>query len=210
MRGHAPPCRLLGRSACKLRLPSIHRTAERDCLKSPFRLQTKALRVNNGRGVAPERTPPISSYKTLRASLPDGQSYPDRTGTGRAFSSHKRDKTSTRTKQRRCATRPYAPSPLPDTVSAYITERSLLPFSPPPRRKGEVFVSGLLSGSHPEGRRKGLRRSGRCAHQHVGPLVAEQVEGGREVRCLVCGTVGPARKTSEEARRALQDITASR
>jgi hypothetical protein len=111
MRGHAPPCRLLGRSAFKLRLPSIHRTAERDCLKSPFRLQTKALRVNNGRGVAPERTPPISSYKTLRASLPDGQSYPDRTGTGRAFSSHKRDKTSTRTKQRRCATRPLRPFP---------------------------------------------------------------------------------------------------
>src|ERR671921_2803732 len=46
MRSHAPTCRLLGRSAFQLRLPSIHRTAERDCLKSSYRLRTKALRVN--------------------------------------------------------------------------------------------------------------------------------------------------------------------
>ena len=29
MRGHAPPGRLLGRSAFQLRLPSIHRTADK-------------------------------------------------------------------------------------------------------------------------------------------------------------------------------------
>ncbi len=46
MHGHAPPCHLLGRSAFQLLLPSIHRTAERDCLKSSYRLRTKALRVN--------------------------------------------------------------------------------------------------------------------------------------------------------------------
>ena len=29
MRGHAPPCRLLGQPAFQLRLPSIHRTADK-------------------------------------------------------------------------------------------------------------------------------------------------------------------------------------
>jgi hypothetical protein len=46
MHAHAPPCRLLSRPAFQLCLPSIHRTAGRDCLQSPYRLQTKALRVN--------------------------------------------------------------------------------------------------------------------------------------------------------------------
>jgi hypothetical protein len=55
-----------------------------------------------------------------------------------------------------------------------------------------------------------LGRVRRCEHWHSGPLVADQVEGGRVVGCLMCGTVGPVRKTSEEARRALQPISASR
>jgi hypothetical protein len=64
-------------------------------------------------------------------------------------------------------------------------------------------------------RPKGLQaerasRVRRCEHWHSGPLVADQVEGGRVVSCLVCGTVGPVRKTSEEARRALQLTSASR
>jgi hypothetical protein len=49
-------------------------------------------------------------------------------------------------------------------------------------------------------------RTGRCKHRS--PVLAEQVEGGVVCRCLVCTSVGPVRKTSEEARRALQGIGA--
>lgn len=41
----------------------------------------------------------------------------------------------------------------------------------------------------------------RCGH--VAPMVIERVEGGYAARCLRCGTMGPARGTSGEARRAL-------
>jgi uncharacterized Zn finger protein len=71
-------------------------------------------------------------------------------------------------------------------------------------------VSGF-GGSRHEVTRKRLRSAGRCEHKHLGPLVADQVEGGSVVvRCLACGTVGPERNTSEEALRALEDITAGR
>ena len=41
----------------------------------------------------------------------------------------------------------------------------------------------------------------RCGH--VAPMVIERVEGGYAARCLRCGTTGPARETSGEARQAL-------
>jgi hypothetical protein len=44
----------------------------------------------------------------------------------------------------------------------------------------------------------------RCGH--VAPMVIERVEGGYAARCLRCGTTGPARETSGEARRALLEL----
>ncbi len=41
----------------------------------------------------------------------------------------------------------------------------------------------------------------RCGH--VAPMVIERAKGGYVARCLRCGTVGPVRETSTEARRAL-------
>ena len=41
----------------------------------------------------------------------------------------------------------------------------------------------------------------RCGH--VAPMVIDRTEGGYAARCLRCGTVGPVRATSTEARRAL-------
>ena len=41
----------------------------------------------------------------------------------------------------------------------------------------------------------------RCGH--VAPMVIEQAADGYSARCLRCGTTGPARETSGEARRAL-------
>jgi hypothetical protein len=41
---------------------------------------------------------------------------------------------------------------------------------------------------------------------HVAPMVIEQVEGGYMARCLRCGTTGPTRETSGEARRALLEL----
>ena len=41
----------------------------------------------------------------------------------------------------------------------------------------------------------------RCAHN--GFLLVESVDGGCAVRCVLCGTVGPVRKTAETARKAL-------
>jgi hypothetical protein len=40
-----------------------------------------------------------------------------------------------------------------------------------------------------------------CAHN--GFLLVEPVDGGCAVRCVLCGTVGPARNTAEAARKAL-------
>jgi hypothetical protein len=41
----------------------------------------------------------------------------------------------------------------------------------------------------------------RCGH--VAPMVIEREEGGYAARCLRCGTTGPTRDTSGDARRAL-------
>jgi hypothetical protein len=41
----------------------------------------------------------------------------------------------------------------------------------------------------------------RCGH--VAPMVIERAADGYSARCLRCGTTGPARETSGEARRAL-------
>ncbi len=64
-------------------------------------------------------------------------------------------------------------------------------------------MSGFCEKPRVEGPRRRLR-TGSCEHRTVG--LAEQVEGGVVGRCLVCDTVGPVRKTPEEARRALQGI----
>ena len=45
--------------------------------------------------------------------------------------------------------------------------------------------------------------AGRCAH--VGPVVVEPTPGGRVARCLVCGSSGPVRPTSDKALGALRD-----
>ena len=42
---------------------------------------------------------------------------------------------------------------------------------------------------------------GRCGH--VAPMAMERADGGWAARCLRCGTVGPTRTNSGEARRAL-------
>ena len=44
----------------------------------------------------------------------------------------------------------------------------------------------------------------RCGH--VAPMIIERVEGGYAARCLRCGTVGPVRPTSGEARGALLEL----
>jgi hypothetical protein len=44
----------------------------------------------------------------------------------------------------------------------------------------------------------------RCGH--VAPMVVERAEGGYAARCLRCGTTGPARGTSGDARRALLEL----
>jgi hypothetical protein len=44
----------------------------------------------------------------------------------------------------------------------------------------------------------------RCGH--VAPMVIERVEGAYAARCLRCGTTGPARRTSAEARQALMEL----
>jgi hypothetical protein len=45
---------------------------------------------------------------------------------------------------------------------------------------------------------------GRCGH--VAPMVIDWAEGGYAARCLRCGTVGPVRESSAEARRALLEL----
>ena len=44
----------------------------------------------------------------------------------------------------------------------------------------------------------------RCGH--VAPMVIERMEGGYTARCLRCGTTGPERASSGEARRALLEL----
>jgi hypothetical protein len=44
----------------------------------------------------------------------------------------------------------------------------------------------------------------RCGH--VAPMVIEPADGGYAARCLRCGTTGPARGTSREARQALLEL----
>jgi hypothetical protein len=44
----------------------------------------------------------------------------------------------------------------------------------------------------------------RCGH--VAPMVIDRTEDGYAARCLRCGTVGPVRATSGEARRALLEL----
>ena len=44
----------------------------------------------------------------------------------------------------------------------------------------------------------------RCGH--MAPMVIDRVEGGYAARCLRCGTVGPVRETTAEARRALLEL----
>jgi hypothetical protein len=46
--------------------------------------------------------------------------------------------------------------------------------------------------------------SERCGH--VAPMVIDRVEGGYAARCLRCGTIGPVRENSAEARRALLEL----
>ncbi len=50
---------------------------------------------------------------------------------------------------------------------------------------------------------RGRKRPSSCAH--TSPILVERAgHDGYGARCLVCGTVGPARSSSEEARDALQ------
>jgi hypothetical protein len=44
----------------------------------------------------------------------------------------------------------------------------------------------------------------RCGH--VAPLVIEPTEGGYAARCLRCGSIGPVRASSGEARGALLEL----
>jgi hypothetical protein len=56
---------------------------------------------------------------------------------------------------------------------------------------------------HVQERRPGRQAVSQCGHEAT-PLLVEAVEsGGKQVRCLRCGTVGPVREDSEAARRAL-------
>jgi hypothetical protein len=54
-----------------------------------------------------------------------------------------------------------------------------------------------------QGREDLLGSVGRCAH--TSPVVVEPTPGGRVARCLVCGSSGPVRPTSEWALAALRD-----
>ncbi len=47
-------------------------------------------------------------------------------------------------------------------------------------------------------------RPGECAHNTTG--VVAPTDSGRVARCLACGTLGPPRQTTEEARRALETL----
>lgn len=47
-------------------------------------------------------------------------------------------------------------------------------------------------------------RPGEC--DHTSPVVTERTDGAYVARCLMCGTVGPVRESSEEALKALQGM----
>lgn len=56
------------------------------------------------------------------------------------------------------------------------------------------------------GRGRDRVRPGECGHDAT-VMVSPVGDGeGRVASCLVCGTVGPERETSEEARRALEAL----
>ena len=55
------------------------------------------------------------------------------------------------------------------------------------------------------GRRKGVPPA-ECGH--AAPVVVSGVRNGYAARCLLCYTSGPVRATSEEALRALRDLSA--
>ena len=50
---------------------------------------------------------------------------------------------------------------------------------------------------------RGKQTAGSCAHGS--PVVVEPIPEGRVARCLVCGSSGPVRPTSEWALAALRD-----
>ncbi|MDP8950974.1 MAG: hypothetical protein M3N18_01850 [Actinomycetota bacterium] len=50
---------------------------------------------------------------------------------------------------------------------------------------------------------RGKKGAESCAH--VSPVVVEPAPKGRVARCLVCGSVGPARPSSKWALAALRD-----
>ena len=52
---------------------------------------------------------------------------------------------------------------------------------------------------------RGKREAGAGRCRHVSPVVVEPAPGGRVARCLVCGSGGPVRPTSEWALAALRD-----
>jgi hypothetical protein len=45
---------------------------------------------------------------------------------------------------------------------------------------------------------------GEC--DHTSPVAIDRLEGGYAARCLMCGTVGPVRESSNEALKALQEM----
>ena len=52
---------------------------------------------------------------------------------------------------------------------------------------------------------RGKQTAGSCAHGS--PVVVEPIPEGRRARCLLCGSSGPVRPTSEWALAALRDGT---
>lgn len=46
--------------------------------------------------------------------------------------------------------------------------------------------------------------------RHAAPVVIREVESGYVAQCLMCGTDGPAKESSEEALKALQDLARDR
>ena len=46
--------------------------------------------------------------------------------------------------------------------------------------------------------------------RHTAPVVIREVEDGYVAQCLTCGTDGPAKESSQEALKALQDLARDR
>ncbi len=51
-------------------------------------------------------------------------------------------------------------------------------------------------------------RPSECGHDQT--VLVSPANGGRSARCLACGTIGPVRETSEEARRTSGTSSCSR